>query len=73
MDIQLPGEDGWQLTRYVKSIRPDIPVVIQSARAFETDREMSMDAGCDSFIAKPFRPEELLGFISHYMEKPSTA
>lgn len=69
MDIQLPGEDGWQLTRFVKAIRPDIPVVIQSARAFETDRQMSFDAGCDSFIAKPFRPDELLEFISPFIAK----
>lgn len=69
MDIQLPGEDGWQLTQYIKSVRSDIPVIAQTAFGLETDRIKSLEAGCDNFIAKPISPDDILKMIALYLEK----
>jgi CheY-like chemotaxis protein len=67
MDIQLPGEDGWQLTKYSKSVNSQIPIIAQTAFGLESDRKKSMDAGCDSFIAKPITPDELLSTLALYL------
>jgi CheY-like chemotaxis protein len=69
MDIQLPDEDGWQLTEYSKSVRSEIPVIVQTAFGMESDRLKSFAAGCDSFITKPISPEELFNAIALYLEK----
>jgi len=69
MDIQLPDEDGWQLTKYSKSVRSDIPVIAQTAFGMESDRTKSHEAGCDNFIAKPIAPEELLKIMALYLER----
>ena len=69
MDIQLPDEDGWQLTEYSKSVRSDIPVIVQTAFGMESDRLKSFGAGCDSFITKPISHEELFKAIALYLEK----
>jgi CheY-like chemotaxis protein len=69
MDIQLPGEDGWQLTRYIKSLRREIPIIIQTAYGSDSHRIISMDAGCDLYLAKPISPDELLKAIAICLEK----
>lgn len=68
MDIQLPMEDGWQLTRFVKSVRNEIPVIAQTAYGMESDRIKSLEAGCDNFIAKPISPDDMLNMIALYLE-----
>lgn len=60
MDIQLPGEDGNYAIREIKKINPDLPIIAQSAYAFESDKQKSFDAGCDDYIIKPIIKEELL-------------
>ncbi len=69
MDIQLPGEDGWQLTQYSKSVRSDIPVIVQTAFGMESDRQKSFESGCNSFITKPIAPEELFKTMALYLEQ----
>jgi len=59
MDIQLPLMDGYEATRKIKSIRPDLPVIAQTANALASDRKKALDAGCDDYIAKPIDIEEM--------------
>jgi PAS domain S-box-containing protein len=68
MDIHLPGEDGWQLTRYIKSVRDNIPVIAQTALGMEADKLKSFEAGCDNFLAKPISSEALLRMMAVYLE-----
>jgi signal transduction histidine kinase/ActR/RegA family two-component response regulator len=61
MDIQLPGMDGLEVTRRIKS-DPDtatLPVVAVSAHAMEEDRRKAVEAGCDAYIAKPIQLNRL--------------
>lgn len=59
MDIRLPGQDGYETTKILKSIYPAIPVIAQTAYALEGDREKALKAGCDDFISKPVKPSVL--------------
>jgi len=55
MDLQLPGKDGLEFTRELRS-NPDlaaIPIVAVSAHAMKEDRWRVLEAGCDGYIAKP--------------------
>ena len=55
MDISLPGIDGWEATRRLKSdpATKAIPVIALTAHALSTDREKSIEAGCDEYETKP--------------------
>ena len=59
MDIQLPDMNGWQATRIIKKVKKKLPVIIQSAYAFDNYIAKSKEAGCDFFIAKPINIEIL--------------
>jgi two-component system response regulator CssR len=59
LDIMLPGMDGYQLLKAIKS-EADTPVIFISARDKDLDRVLGLELGSDDYLAKPFLPEELL-------------
>ena len=61
MDIQLPGMDGLAATTLLKQdpATRAIPVIALTAMAMKQDREKSLEAGCDAYITKPLRYQEL--------------
>lgn len=59
MDIKMPVMDGVEATRIIKSIKPDVPVIIQTAYALNEDKERFLKAGCDGYITKPIDIEIL--------------
>lgn len=65
MDIQLPGMDGLAATILLKQdpATVAIPVIALTAMAMKTDQEKTLAAGCDAYIAKPLRYQELYGAI----------
>jgi signal transduction histidine kinase/PAS domain-containing protein len=63
MDIRLPGMDGYETTREIRSWNKTIPVVVLTAYAFEGDREKAMNAGSSHFMTKPVNQKELLRVI----------
>jgi len=65
MDIQLPGMDGLAATALLKQdpATAAIPVIALTAMAMKADREKSQLAGCDAYIAKPLRYQELYATI----------
>lgn len=69
MDIKLPGMDGYATTRTLKKLRPDVPVIAQTAYAMIQEREKCIRAGCDSYISKPFDPEKLIKIVGKYIER----
>jgi len=60
MDINLPYMDGLEVTRQIKSIRPDIPVIAQTAFALDEEIENCYDACCAAHVLKPFTASELI-------------
>ena len=53
MDIKMPVMDGLEATKAIKEIKPELPVVALTANAFDSDRQLAVEAGCDDFLAKP--------------------
>jgi CheY-like chemotaxis protein len=74
MDIQLPGMDGLEATRIIKtdSKLKDIPVVAITGFAMQGDREKALRSGCDDYITKPFDFEDLLKIIEDYYHRKET-
>lgn len=64
MDIKMLGMNGYEVTKRIKKIRPGIPVIAQTAYALEGDREKSIAAGCDEYIKKPIKKEELYALMA---------
>lgn len=60
LDVMLPGIDGFELARFVKSHNSTIPVIFLTARSLSTDRIEGFRIGCDDYIVKPFNSEELI-------------
>ena len=66
MDIQLPGMDGLEATILLKrdAATRAIPVIALTAQAMKGDEERILAAGCDGYIAKPVRYQEVLAIIA---------
>ena len=67
MDIKMPVMDGLEATKVIKGKHPDLPVVALTANAFDSDRQLAMDAGCDDFLSKPVSSEACLETIKRFV------
>ena len=68
MDIRMPDMNGLDATRIIKEVNHDIPIVALSAYAFDENIREAKAAGCDEFLAKPFRVEDLLDTVGKYVK-----
>lgn len=60
MDIRLPELNGYDATRYIKKLAPDIPIIAQTAFAMADDAQKAKEAGCDDYVTKPISSMLLL-------------
>lgn len=70
MDVSMPVMDGLEATKKVKSVRPELPVIIQTSYTSLSDKSIAFDAGCDGFLTKPFTREGLISAVK--MHKPAS-
>ncbi|HZG33113.1 response regulator [Sphingopyxis sp. YF1] len=61
-DIMMPGEDGLSFTRHLHETS-NIPVILLTARAEDTERIVGLEIGADDYVVKPFNPRELVARI----------
>ena len=69
MDIDLPGLNGYEVTRRIRAI-PDlrqIPVIAVTSYALSGDDQKAFAAGCNGYVTKPFSPRLLLAKIREYL------
>jgi CheY-like chemotaxis protein len=71
MDIKMPGLDGYATTRKLKEINPGIVVIAQTAHALAGDRDKALSAGCDDYLTKPFRKQELIKVVKKHFGEES--
>ncbi|GBF72519.1 DNA-binding response regulator [Paenibacillus sp. 598K] len=69
LDIMLPGMDGYQLIREIRSANESIPVIFISARDSDLDRINGLELGSDDYLAKPFQTRELIIRVRKLMER----
>ena len=69
MDIRMPDMNGLDATRIIKEVNHNVPVVALSAYAFDENIREAKAAGCDEFMAKPFRVEDLIDMVEKYIKK----
>ena len=69
MDIRMPEMDGLDATRIIKEVNHEVPIIALSAYAFDENIREAKAAGCDEFMAKPFRVEDLIEICSRYINK----
>lgn len=69
MDIQLPGIDGYEAARRIKSNKAlrHIPIIAVTSYAMSGDEGKAIEAGCDAYFAKPFSPRKLLEKIREFV------
>ncbi len=67
MDIRMPEMDGLDATRIIKEVDSETPIIALSAYAFEENIREAKEAGCDSFLPKPFRVEDLIATVQKYL------
>ncbi len=67
MDIRMPEMNGLDATRIIKEVDHDTPIIALSAFAFDENIREAKEAGCDAFMAKPFRVEDLIEIIKKYI------
>ena len=66
MDIQMPGMNGYEATRQIRQFNKDVIIFAQTAFALAGDREKAIEAGCNDYISKPLKKDELMALIQKY-------
>jgi len=67
LDLSLPLMDGLEATKIIRSESPHIPIIAQTANAFESDHRQALDAGCNEVITKPIKSSKLLEVVEKYI------
>lgn len=68
MDIKMPNLDGLEATRIIRQLSAEVPIIAQSAYAYEHDRNAAEEAGCNDFISKPIAQEKLKEKIKKWLK-----
>jgi CheY-like chemotaxis protein len=69
MDLKMPVMDGLEATRRIKEKYPDLPVIALTANAFDSDRKLAMEAGCNAFLPKPVSSDLCLKTIAKFVDE----
>ncbi len=69
MDIEMPVMNGYDATRQIKQLRPELPVIAHTAFSSREDKEKALEAGCTSFITMPIKKRELLELVQSLLLK----
>lgn len=71
LDIMLPGMNGYEICRRLKKEKPDLPIIMITARGSEMDTVAGLDMGADDYISKPFSIPELLARVRALLRRSS--
>ncbi len=71
LDVMMPGMSGLEAVRVIRNdpALADLPVILLTARAQETDVETGFESGADDYITKPFSPRELATRVQNLLTR----
>lgn len=67
MDIKMPEMDGLTATRIIKSFNNSMPIIATTAYALSSDKEKCIEAGCNDYLSKPIRKDQLITMMNKYI------
>ena len=67
IDIKMPELDGCEVTREIRRLNSEIPIIAQTAYALEEEKNKSLEAGCNAYITKPINKRELLLLLDSFL------
>jgi DNA-binding response OmpR family regulator len=70
LDVMLPSASGFDLCRILRK-QGDIPIIMLTARADETDRVVGLELGADDYVTKPFNMRELVARVKSVLRRTS--
>jgi DNA-binding response OmpR family regulator len=73
MDVMMPHIDGYSLTRHIRHIHQNLPILMVTARGEVSDRVRGLDSGADDYLMKPFSSDELLARIRALLRRTRRA
>ncbi len=68
IDIKMPVMNGLDATNEIKKLRPDLPIIAQTAYALESDKKLYQNYGFDEYITKPIDKNHLSDVIQKYLD-----
>jgi len=68
LDMQMPEMNGIEVTKEIRKIRKNLPIIAQTAFIFEDDKDIILQAGCDACLIKPIRKEHLLTMMTSFLK-----
>ena len=73
MDLALPDQDGFAVTRALKEANPELVIVAVSAHAMMADRDRARAAGCAGFLTKPYQIDQLIQVVRSALGEAASA
>lgn len=67
MDVNMPVLNGYDATTEIKKLRPDLPIIAQTAYAMQGEEQRSREAGCDAYLSKPVNLRSLYNTMSQFI------
>jgi len=67
MDIKMPLMDGYETTQTIKKLRPNLPIIAQTAFAMLGDKNKSLENGCDDYISKPVKKDVFIKLLQKHL------
>ena len=72
LDTMMPRMDGYEVCSRLRDQRPDMPVIMLTAKSLDADRAMAFTAGADDWVTKPFDPADLVSKVKDHLRAAST-
>jgi len=69
LDVMLPGKSGYDVCREVRSKKPDLPIILLTAKSHEAEKMLGFELGADDYVTKPFSPMELRARIKALLRR----
>jgi len=69
LDIMMPGTNGYDVCREIRSLKPSVPIIFISAKSEEVDKVLGLELGADDYIQKPFGVREVVARVRAVMRR----